>query len=105
MGCATGEELNFAYVLPQDHGMPTTLVVPTSLQIGWVKSPPYFCFATETLQDVATKYAETKLNSLEPHKFEKFLVGALEYKALPEAGSTHLGLCVCVCVFLASGYD
>ncbi len=42
MDCATGEEWNFAYVLPQEDGMPTTLVVPTSLQMGWVKSPPLF---------------------------------------------------------------
>jgi hypothetical protein len=42
MDCATGEEWNFAYVFPQEDGMPTTLVIPTSLQMGWVESPPYF---------------------------------------------------------------
>ena len=48
MHCEKGEEYNFAYVLPQEEGMPITLVVPTSLQMGWVESPPYFCAATET---------------------------------------------------------
>ena len=42
MDCAEGEEWNFAYVLPQAEGKPTKLVVPTSLQMGWVESPPYF---------------------------------------------------------------
>ncbi len=54
MDCAAGEEWNFAYVLPQEDGKPVTLVVPTSLQMGWVESPPYFCAAMETSQDVTT---------------------------------------------------
>jgi hypothetical protein len=100
MDCTTGEEWNFAYVLPQEDGMPTTLVVPTSLQMGWVKSPPYFCAATETSRDVATEYAETKLNSLTPHKFEKFIVGAPEYQALPEAGINPIGFAYMVEVYV-----
>jgi hypothetical protein len=100
MDCATGEEWNFAYVLPQEDGMPTTLVIPTSLQMGWVESPPYFCAATETSRDVATKYAETKLNSLTPHKFEKFVVGAPEYQALPEAGNNPIGFAYMVEVYV-----
>jgi hypothetical protein len=38
MYCAEGEEYNFAYVLPQEEGKPVTLVVPTTLQMGWVES-------------------------------------------------------------------
>eukprot|EP00957_Ditylum_brightwellii_P093943 7154020-Ditylum_brightwellii.AAC.1 len=40
---------NFCYVLPPKDGtVPTCLdkveiVVPTSIQMGWTKSPPYFC--------------------------------------------------------------
>jgi hypothetical protein len=100
MDCATGEEWNFAYVLPQEDGMPTTLVVPTLLQMGWVKSPPYFCAATETSRDVATEYAETKLNLLTPHKFEKFVVGAPEYQALPKAGINPIGFAYMVKVYV-----
>jgi hypothetical protein len=91
MDCATREEWNFAYVLPREDGMPTTLVAPTLLQMGWVESTPYFCTATKTLQDVATEYAETKLNLLTPHKIENFVVGAPEYQALPEAGINPIG--------------
>jgi hypothetical protein len=32
------------------------LVVPTSPQMGWVESPPYFCAASETARDVAMDY-------------------------------------------------
>ena len=55
LSCETGEEWNFCYVLPQEEGEPTRLVVPTSLQMGWVESPPYFCAASETARDVATQ--------------------------------------------------
>jgi hypothetical protein len=53
------------------------------LQMGWVESPPYFCVATETGQDVATEYIETPVNLLQPHKFHKHVVGDVEYETLP----------------------
>jgi hypothetical protein len=56
MDCAAGEEWNFAYVLPQEEEHPTTLMVPTSLQMGCVESPSYFCTATETSHDIANEY-------------------------------------------------
>jgi hypothetical protein len=86
MDCAAGEEWNFAYVLPQEEGEPITLVVPTSLQMGWVESPPYFCSATETSRDISTEYIETEVNSLHRHKFEHYVVGASAYTDLPESG-------------------
>ena len=52
-------EWNFAYVLPQHPGQPCYLMVPTSLQMGWVESPPFFCVALETARDVAQDYCET----------------------------------------------
>lgn len=64
-----GEEWNFCYVLPQPEGEPTKLVVPTSLQMGWIESPPYFCAASETGRDVAAQYAEAPIGSLPDHKF------------------------------------
>ena len=51
-----GREWNFAYVLPQLSGSPIKLMVPTSLQMGWVESPAYFCTASETARDMATHY-------------------------------------------------
>lgn len=61
MDCAEGEEWNFAYVLPELGKMNTKLVVPQSLQMGWIESPPYFCTASETARDVAEQYIETLL--------------------------------------------
>ncbi len=54
-----GDEWNFAYVLPQAPGESIKIVVPSSLQMGWVKLPPYFCTATETSLDIAMQYCET----------------------------------------------
>ncbi len=84
MDCAMGEEWNFAYVLPQEVGKPITLVVPMSLQMGWVESPPYFCAATETSRDIATEYIETTISLLPHHKFEHYVVDSPEYADLPE---------------------
>jgi hypothetical protein len=70
------------------------LVVPTSLQMGWVKSPPYFCAAMETLRDISTEYSETAVNLLPHHKFKIYVVGALKYANLPEIGAQHAGVLV-----------
>ena len=48
LDCAAGEEWNFAYVMPQPPGKPVKLVIPNSLQMGWVESPVYFCVASKT---------------------------------------------------------
>jgi hypothetical protein len=66
MDCAEGEEWNFTYVLPQKEGEPVLLVVPTSLQMGWVESPPYFCAATETARDVTMEYTDMPVGTLPP---------------------------------------
>jgi hypothetical protein len=83
MGCAAGEVWNFTYVFPQEEGKPIMLVVPTPLQMGWVKSPPYFCAATETVRDISTDYIETEINSLPLHKFEHYVVRASGFATLP----------------------
>ena len=40
--CALDQEWNFCYVVPQEEGEPTRIVLPTSLQMGWMESPGYF---------------------------------------------------------------
>jgi len=69
LNCREGEEWNFCYVWPQAPGEPRRLVVPNSLQMGWVESAPYFCAASETARDVAVDYIETTIGSLPQHKF------------------------------------
>jgi hypothetical protein len=83
LDCEEGEEWNFAYVLPQHDGEPTRLVIPTSLQMGWVESPPYFCAASETARDVAVQYMETEVGALDEHKFLHHAMGSDEVKRLP----------------------
>jgi hypothetical protein len=43
--------------------------MPSALQMGWVESPAYFCTASETARDVATRYIESPLSSMNDHKF------------------------------------
>jgi hypothetical protein len=97
MDCTAGEEWNFAYVLPQEDGKPVTLVVPTSLQMGWVESPPYFCAATETAatetsRDATMEYIETKISLLPSHKFEHYAVDSPDYTDLPETAIESKGI-------------
>jgi hypothetical protein len=84
LNCAEGEEWNFSYVLPQDEGMPVKLVVPSSLQMGWVESPPNFCAASETAREVASQYTEMAIGSLPAHKFTKYVMNNVHVQALPE---------------------
>jgi hypothetical protein len=88
MDAEDGAEWNFSYVLPQSPGNPCLLVVPTSLQMGWVESPPFFCAASETARDVAQNYCETELGTLPPHKFTHYVTGNHAYAKLPEADPT-----------------
>jgi hypothetical protein len=71
MDCEEGEEWNFAYVLLQPEGEPIQLVIPTSLQMGWVELPPYFCAVLETARDVSTEYISMEVGSLPTHNFER----------------------------------
>ena len=69
LDCEAGEEWNFAYVLPSSIATKDILlVVPTSLQMGWIESPPYFCVASETARDVAAMYAERPLQDRRNHR-------------------------------------
>ena len=69
------EEYNFCYVLPQlNPDAPIQIVVPSSLQMGWKYSPPYFCAATETARDVAETLANQP--ELSAHPFEAITMSA-----------------------------
>ena len=90
MSCAKCEEHNFAYVLPQPTGEPIQLVVPTSIQMGWVESPPYFCVATETARDITTEYIKQPVGTLHLHKFDTYVTGDPEFEApLLQGRSAH----------------
>jgi hypothetical protein len=42
LDCKEGSEWNFAYILSKHSGLSTKLVLPKSLQIGWIELPLYF---------------------------------------------------------------
>jgi hypothetical protein len=74
------DEYNFAYVLPQlpgDDSEPQ-IVVPSSLQMGWKHSPPYFCAASETGRDVGEHLLHQDIGSLPPHPFEKHMLDPMD---------------------------
>ena len=83
LDCQDGEEYNFAYVLPQAPDKPSTLVIPTSLQMGWIESPGFFCAASETSRDVAEQYCQTQVGSLKDHKFTHYMMNSDAFIALP----------------------
>ena len=84
LDCEQGEEWNFAYVQPSSFASgDISLVIPTSLQIGWIESPPYFCAASETARDVAAQYAELPSGCLPDHAFLAHTATDDGYRALP----------------------
>jgi hypothetical protein len=83
LDCREGEEWNFGYVLPSLDGKNTTLVIPNSLQMGWVESPPYFCAASGTARDVAIHYIETVVGSRDKHKFLEYTQSTPAYASVP----------------------
>jgi hypothetical protein len=99
MDCAKREGWNFMYVLPQPEGVPKQLVIPISLQIGSVESPPYFCTATETVRDIAMEYINTPVASLPYHKLTKYIIGNQDFNALPESTEQSTGF-----VYMAEVY-
>jgi hypothetical protein len=100
MDCKQGEEWIFLYVLPPEEGHPIQIIVPTLLQMGWIKSPPHFCAATETAWDVATNYIKMLVNLLPQHNFEKYVVGDAKYKQLPEVHNVTDGFVYMVKVYV-----
>ena len=47
-----------------------TLVVPTSIKMGWIELPPYFCISSGTGRGVAEKYVETEIGFMPTNKFQ-----------------------------------
>ena len=84
LDCDKGEEWNFAYMLTDLTGHSTTLVIPISLQMGWVESPPHFCATIETGRDVEMQYCNTLIGSLDDHIFLTHTQGSIAYQDLLE---------------------
>ena len=59
-------------------------MVPTSLQMGWIELPPYFCTFLEMGQDMAEQYIYIPVGSLAPHKFVKLTEVNQDFAELPK---------------------
>ena len=71
MAVSDEDAWNFCYVLPSLQKRTSLddveIVVPNSLQMGWCKSPPFFCSGSETARDIIEKLSK---DELPPHKYE-----------------------------------
>jgi hypothetical protein len=85
----TGDEWNFTYVLPQPPEEPVKIVVLSSLQMGWVESPPYFCAATKRNCNIAMRYCKTKISTLPSHKFDDLVYADDAVGELPDTPATN----------------
>ncbi len=77
--------------MPQPPGEPVKIVVLSSLQMGWVESPPspYFCATTEMSPNIATTYCETKIGTLPSHKFDDLVSTDDAVGELPDTPATN----------------
>ena len=77
------------FVLPQEEGQPPKLVIPTSPQMGWIKSPPYFCAASNTARNVAEDYVETPIGSIDNHKCVHHAAQGKDFDLLPATSTSE----------------
>ena len=84
LDCKEGEDYNFAYVLPQEEGLPIKLVIPVPLQMGWIESTLYFGAELETRRDVAEQYVEQLVGTLPVNKFAAHLAQGEDFGNMPE---------------------
>ena len=67
---------DFCYAIPNEDPNASRddiiIVVPNSLQMGWCESPPFFCAASETAQDVIQQLLE--IEDLPPHPLEHYML-------------------------------
>jgi hypothetical protein len=79
------DEWNFAYVQrlenPDDD---IKLVIPSSLQMGWMDSPAYFCAASETGRDVGVTLANRPEGSLPAHPLEDMMTSTEEFMEIQD---------------------
>jgi hypothetical protein len=83
------DKWNFVYILPGDTSQLTRLVIPHGLQMGWTKSPGYFCAATETGRDILQALIDADV-SLPPNQFDAFMTPAAPARRQTSAQPSQL---------------
>jgi hypothetical protein len=83
--------LKLAVSLPQLQGEELLLALPLVLPMGWTKSPPYFCAATETVANITNKRLANYWQ-MPPHQLEDGLYatnGVLQHAHTGHACQPH----------------
>ena len=85
---------NFCYTIPPPSKQTPLddieIVVPTSLQMGWCESPPFFCAATETGRDIIEELIK-RPNQIPPHPMEHWMIDGTNIKN-PKQPKTPINL-------------
>jgi len=79
---------NFCYVLPGEPGEEPMIVIPMCLQMGWCKSPAFFCSASETACNLAQHLLMDDHAVLPPHPLKHLCLPS--DNALPTITATNL---------------
>lgn len=82
--CKVGAEWNFIYVMSQESGKPTQLMISTSLQMEWMESLPYFCVTSKTMRYEAMWYVNTSVGKLPLHKLLDYSIHHTDVQQLAE---------------------
>ena len=69
--------------------MTIKLVVPTSIQMGCIESPPYFCTVSETGRYVAEQCIKTPVGSLAQNNFVKLMEVNSEFGELQKKDTSN----------------
>ncbi len=88
--------------MPQPPGEQVKIVVPSSLQMGWVESHPYFCTTTEASRHIATTYCKTKIGALPSHKFDDLVYADDAVGELPDTPATNKLMRYLIDVYVAN---
>jgi hypothetical protein len=89
--------------MPDLPGLPTRIVIPSALQMGWAESPSYFCAATETGSDVIQGLVSTKIQ-LPPHYLKNYVHPAKSAKRSKSDSPAH-GIYVYVDDFIGAAVE
>jgi hypothetical protein len=97
---------NFCYVMPDPDRSPIRIVVLSALQMGWAKSPPFFCAATQAGRDVIEYLIDEKYY-LPPHPLESYIVPPeiMQNLSPSQHDTVHLFVAVYVDDFILAGVE
>ena len=70
VGLGPTDAAKLGLVFPNEAGEEDLLAIPLTLPMGWKHSPPIFCIATETVEDLANEALRAYVPT-QPHKLDE----------------------------------